>query len=213
MRGRAAAAVFFALSCLTVPAVSAADRPLLLTLSGGIHPVFASGDSDDYLAGTNDFPVTPFHAPAWAGLGLGWRAGRWLFELEGRWIAPAAVVLEDPSDGDTLALDASPRWILTLGAFFRLSKGRFQPYLGAAGGVDAARGGEVRAVSRYGYTVVLPAPSLKERFSPLLAAGGGILVRISGRLGARLDARYVWVFEASGPVRGVQAGGGLTLSF
>lgn len=185
----------------------------MLTLGGGLHPVFVYGSAGDYQAGVNDFPVTPSHTPAWAGLGLGWRAGLWLFELEGRWVAPAAVVLEDPSDGDILALDSSPRWILTLGAYLRLSKGRFQPYLGAAAGLDAVGGGEVRAVSRYGYAIVFPAPSFKDRLDPLVAAGAGILVRISGRLGARLDARYVWVFEESGPMRGVQAGGGLTLSF
>lgn len=213
MRSPAFATVFLALSCLSGLPAAAADRPLILTLGGGLHPIFAYGDSGDYQSGINDFPVTPDHNSAWAGLSLGWRPGRWLFELEGRWIAPASVVLEDPSDGDTLALDSSPRWSLTLGAFFRLSKGRIQPYLGAAAGLDAIGGGEVRAVSRYGYAIVLPAPSLKDRFDPVLAAGGGVLVRISGRLGARLDARYVWIFEKSGPMRGVQAGGGLTLSF
>lgn len=201
------------LSCLAAPSAQAGDRSFMITLSGGLHRVFAYGQAEDYQAGINDFPVTPAHNPAWAGLSLGWRPGRWLIELEGRWIAPSPVVLEDPSDGDTLALDSSPRWSLTLGAFFRLSRGRIQPYLGGAAGLDAIGGGEVRAVSRYGYTIVLPALSFKDRFDPLLAAGGGVLVRISGWLGARLDARYIWVLERTGPLRGVQAGGGLTLSF
>ncbi len=193
--------------------LSAADRPFTLSLGGGLHPVFTVGEAGNYQAGINDFPVTPSHSPAWAGLSLGWSPGRWLFELEARWIAPSAVVLEDPFDGDTLALDTSARLGVTLGIFYRLSMGRLQPYLGAAAGLDAILAGEVQATSRYGYTIVLPAPSFQDRFDPLLTAGGGVLVRITRWLGARLDARYVWVLEKSEPMRGVQAGGGLMLSF
>jgi len=194
---------------------AAADKSFHLSLAGGLHPVFAFGQVEDYRMGDNDFPVTPYHQPVWGGLALGWSAGRWLFELDARWGAPSPVTLEDPSDGDALSIETQPRLSGTLGVFFKLLKRSFQPYIGAAAGVDAVLGGEVRAVSQYGYTIVLPEPALKDRFDPLVAAGGGVFIKVSGWLALRLDGRYVWVFEKGSdrPLGGVQAGAGLTVSF
>jgi hypothetical protein len=192
---------------------SAAERPILISLAAGIHSVFAYGAVADYAPGTNDFPVTPAHRPPLAGLSFGRSAGRWLFELEARWVGPATVTLEDPSDGDTVSFATSPRLLATLGIWFRLLTGRFQPYLGAGAGIDVVLTGETSAVSRAGYAIVIPAPAFKDRFDPLVQAGGGILVGLSGRFGARLDARYVLVLDRPDPVRGIQATAALTMAF
>ncbi|MDD8026477.1 MAG: hypothetical protein PHI34_08175 [Acidobacteriota bacterium] len=198
---------------LGAASTASGGQSVLLSLSGGVHPVFVHGVAGDYEAGVNDFPVTPYHAPAWAGLGLGLNSGRWLFELEARWVAASPVTLEDPSDGDTVSFDASARLVATLGIFFRLLTGGIQPYLGAGGGFDAALAGETQATSSYGYAIIIPAPAFKDRFDPLVQAGGGIFIKLTKALSLRLDGRYVWIFEKPHPVRGVQAGGSLSLSF
>jgi hypothetical protein len=209
----AAARLLAVVLIIGVGGARAADRPILLTLSAGIHPVFAYGSVSDYAVGSNDFPVTPAHRPWLAGLSFGRSAGRWLFELETRWVGPAAVTLDDPSDGDSVTFSTSPRLLATLGAYFRLLTGRFQPYLGAGAGVDVVMAGETSAVSRAGYSIVIPAPAFKDRFDPIVQAGGGILIGLGGRFGARLDARYVWVLDRPNPVLGVQATAALTVAF
>ncbi len=120
----------------------AQESRTLLSLTVGIQPVFAYGAVEDYVPGVNDFPVTPAHRPILAGLSFGRLSGRWLFELEARWTASSRVVLEDPSDGDTVEIPTSARASACLAVFFLPLKGRIRPYLGGTAGVDVILAGE-----------------------------------------------------------------------
>lgn len=194
-------------------AAGALDRQSLFTLSAGLHHVFDFGTVEDYVRGVNDFPVTPAHRPPQAGLAFGRVSGRWLFEVEARWIGSSAVVLEDPSDGDTIEVPTSPRAVASLAVFFLPVRGRLRPYLGGSAGVDVVLAGDTEATSRAGFDIRIPAPAFKDRFDPILQAGGGLLAALGGRIGLRLDGRYVWVLDRPKPVRGVQATLALTLAF
>lgn len=193
-------------------AAGAGERQALFTLSAGLHHVFDFGTVEDYARGFNDFPVTPAHRSLQAGLAFGRVSGRWLFEVEARWIGSSTVVLEDPSDGDTITVPTSPRAVASLAVFFLPLRGRIRPYLGGSAGVDVVLAGETEATSRGGFDIRIPAPAFKDRFDPILQAGGGLLVALGGRIGLRLDGRYVWVWERPEAVRGVQASLALTLA-
>lgn len=189
----------------------AQESRTLLSLTVGIQPLFAYGAVEDYAPGVNDFPVTPAHRPILAGLSFGRLSGRWLFELEARWTASSRVVLEDPSDGDTVEIPTSARASACLAVFFLPLKGRIRPYLGGTAGVDVILAGETRATSRAGYEILISSPVFKDRFDPIVQAGGGLLIALAGRIGVRLDGRYVWVLDRPLPVRGLQATLSLTL--
>ena len=190
----------------------AQDSKTLLSLTVGIQPVFAYGAVEDYVPGVNDFPVTPAHRPILAGLSFGRLSGRWLFELEARWTASSRVVLEDPSDGDTVEIPTSPRASACLAVFFLPVEGRIRPYVGGAAGVDVILAGDTAATSRAGYDIRIQAPAFKDRFDPIVQAAGGLLVALGGRIGDRLDRRYRCLLDRPHPVRGLQATLSLTLA-
>jgi len=192
---------------------AAEERHLEISILGGVNRHFAYGTVSDYALGVNDFPVTPAHTPPALGLGAAYRTGRWGFELDVRATLAAKVVLSDPSDGDTVEIETLPHVAAGLNIFFQPWTGGFRPYLLAGGGLDAVLARDRTYTSRYGYTISVPAPRGKDRYDPEAHAGGGLFIDLSRSLGFRIDARYVWVFDAPAPVRSVQALAGLVLRF
>ena len=185
----------------------------MLSFGGGVDRHFAYGSVADYTRGSNDFPVTPVHAPPLAGLAFGRAAGRFLFEVEARWIGTSRFVLEDPSDGDSVEVQSSAHVTAALNAAFLFLSGSIRPYVGGGGGIDVVLARDASYTSRNGFIIDVPAPSLKDRFDPEAHAGGGLFVFLGEALGLRLDVRYVWVFDKPATVRSVQAAANLTVRF
>jgi hypothetical protein len=134
-------------------------------------------------------------------------------ELDARWVFAGPVVLEDPSDGDAVEVLAGPQASLALSLVLRAPAGRIRPYILAGGGANVLLSQDAEVRTTYGFEISLPAPPLRERIDPELHAGGGVLIFLSGRLGLRLEARYVWVLDRPQAVRGVQAAAGLLAAF
>jgi hypothetical protein len=179
---------------------------------GGIQHLFPYGSVADYVSGENDFPVTPAHTPASAGMSFA-VLGRWGVEVEARFVGASKVVLDDPSDGDSIVVATAPRAGLAVNFLVQPFFGRIRPFLLAGGGVDIVLSEDAAYTSRYGYAITVPAPRGKERFDPEIHAGGGCLIDIANRWGFRLEARYVWILDDPKSVRGLQAAAGLSYIF
>lgn len=165
-----------------------------VSIFGGINNVFKYGSEDDYVMGENDFPVTPGHTPASFGASIGYfftdNTG---VELDGRLYLSSKINLEDPSDQDTVEIDASKHYSLSLNFIWRLFKGSLRPYFAAGGGFDKLLAEDETYASEYGFQIEFLAP--EKTIDPLVQFGGGIQYFVSPSVGARLDVRYILIFD------------------
>ncbi len=185
--------LFFILALLGCFALGGENK-FQFSIFGGINNVFKYGSENDYVMGENDFPVTPAHKPASFGASIGYfftdNIG---IELDGRYYLSSKVTLEDSSDKDTVEVDTSRHYSMTLNLFYQLSGGNFRPYLVVGGGFDKISAKDEMYTSEYGYEIEFIAP---ETTTDLLAqVGGGIQYFLSSSAGARLDVRYVLIFD------------------
>lgn len=203
--------LFFMLALLGCFA-SGGENRLQFSIFGGINNVFKYGSEADYVMGENDFPVIPAHKPASFGASIGYfftdNIG---IELDGRYYLSSKVTLEDPSDQDTVEVDTSKHFSITLNLFYQLSGGNFRPYLVVGGGFDMLSAKDEMYTSEYGYEIEFIVP---EQTTDLLAqVGGGIHYFLSSSAGARLDIRYVLIFDDPDNISSFNIMGGVFIRF
>jgi len=169
-------------------------RKFQVSLFSGINHVFEGGSEDDYVAGENDFPVTPAHAPLSFGAAFAYFLTKNIgIELEGRYTLSSKVTLEDPSDQDTVEINTSKHYSITLNLIYQFLRGSIRPYLVVGGGIDEISAKDETYTSEYGYEIEFLAP--EKKMDPLVKVGAGIHYFISPCLGARVDLRYVLIFD------------------
>lgn len=200
------------LLAMSIPLAAQTPRSYL-TVFGGIHRHLAAGTVEEYVFGENDFPVIPAHNGYLFGFSYLGALGKMIgLEIDARYIGSTNVVLEDPSDGDTIEVKAGPHAPLTANFLFLPLAGRIRPYLAAGGGVDIFLGKGGTYTSRYGYEIVIPEPTSKERFDAEAHLGAGAFIAIGKKWGVRLDSRYVWIFDDGDTIGGISLAAGLFIS-
>jgi len=161
---------------------------------GGVNHVFTYGSEQDYVFGENDFPVTPSHTPFNVGAALSvFLTHNIGVELDGRYTLSSRVNLMDPSDNDTVAIDTSKHYAVTLNFLYRFLDGKIRPYLVLGGGVDKLLAEHRSYVTEYGWDVEFIAP--EGTLDPVANLGGGVHYFIGPNLGIRFDLRYVLIFS------------------
>ena len=116
-------------------------------------------------------------------------------ELDGRFTLSSSVKLVDPSDQDSVVVDTSRHYSLTLNIIYHFLSGKLQPYLVAGGGIDKLSAEDKTYISTYGYEIELFAPPSSETWDPLANIGAGVRYLISPKVGIRLDVRYILIFD------------------
>lgn len=179
-----------------LPGFSWAQKVRASFLTGGCI-MLAYGSEQDYVLGENDFPVTPAHSSIQLGGALGLPLNeKLMLELDGRFVFSSPVTLEDPSDEDTVRIDTSRHLMLGLNLVYRMSGGRFRPYVLVGAGLDKVFAEDMTATSEYGFDIILEAPSGGEGLDPLINLGAGGMFALSPRLALRLEARYVLIVDS-----------------
>ena len=179
---------------------------------GGINRVFEYGSENDYVMGENDFPTTPSHTPSSFGASIGYFfADNIGIELDGRLCLSSKITLEDPSDQDTVEIDASKHYSLSLNFIYRLFKGNLRPYLAIGGGFDVLSAEDETYTSEYGYEIEFLVP--EKTVDPLIQLGGGIQYFLSSSAGVRLDIRYVLIFDDPDNINSFNIMAGVFLKF
>ncbi len=211
--GRSAAIFLAAVGAVFAPLALLADEGRFqVTFQGGGYRHFLYGAEKDYIQGENDFPVTPAHTSSAFGMSLSYAFRPWLaLEYDGRIVGTSALVLKDPSDGDTLRCRSNRHFSFALGLVFRLPKGKIRPYLVVGGGLDRLEAKEETVVTDYGNEIYLAPPPESELIAPLLQLGGGVEVGIFKGFGIRLDGRYAIVFADPHSVRAAGFAAGIFL--
>ena len=188
------AAVALALLAADLPAARTAKKTQLILRAG--YNLFQSNGSDgDYVAGENDFPVTPAYGAAALGLGISAsRSKSMAFGLDVRYGLAGQVDLRDPSDGEVVQAD-TPKSLLAVAGitrFFELSS-RLQLALTLGAGAEYLMAGDREFVSALGNKIVIPAP--EKPFSPLAAVGAGVRARLSDTLGLALEVQGAYILR------------------
>jgi len=196
-----------------MPVFSRAQKVRVSFLAGGCF-TFAYGSEQDYVLGENDFPVTPAHSSFQLGGALGVPLNeKLLLELDGRFIFSSPVTLEDPSDEDTVRIDTSNHLMVGVNLIYRMSGGRFRPYVLVGAGLDKVFAEDMTATSEYGFDIIFEAPSGGESVDPLINIGAGGMFALSQRLGLRMDARYVLIADKLNKSSGLSLSLGLATWF
>ncbi|MFP4081735.1 MAG: outer membrane beta-barrel protein [Candidatus Aminicenantes bacterium] len=173
---------------------------------------FPYGSEQDYVLGENDFPVTPGHTPFNWGAALAVLLGDNIgVELDGRYTLSSRLTLKDPSDQDTVEIDSSKHYAITLNFIYRFFEGRIRPYILAGGGIDKLLADPKTYASEYGYEIEFLPP--EKTTDPVVNIGAGTLFSLSPRLGVRLDVRYTIIFADPQNVNSLNATAGLLFGF
>lgn len=183
-----------------------------LSVFGGINHVFKYGSESDYALGENDFPVTPAHTPLALGASLAYFFTENLgLELDWRYALSSQVMLEDPSDQDTVQIDSSKHYSMTLNLLYQLMSGKLRPYILVGGGIDELLAEDVTYISKYGFEIALEAPT--KTLDAAANFGVGLNYFMSSRVALRLDVRYVMIFADPNNVNNLSAVVGLSFRF
>jgi outer membrane protein W len=191
---------------------AAQEKRVQISFFGGVNHVFEYGSVDDYVSGENDFPAVPSHTPSSYGAAFVFFFSDSVgIEFDGRYITSSKVILEDPSDQDTVEVDTLKRYSATANLLFQIPSGYFRPYLCVGGGIDKIQAEDQTYTSDYGYEIEFSAP--ERTLDPLFQAGGGVHFLFSEDFGVKIDARYVHIFSEPNAVKGVNAVAGLLFKF
>jgi outer membrane protein W len=197
---------------LTIGLGFAQEQRFQLSIFGGANYVFEYGSEDDYIFNENDFPVVPPHTPM--NLGLSFT----LFftdsigvELDGRYFLSTAMILEDPSDLDTVEIDSSKHYSLTANLLVQIGNGTVRPYVVLGGGFDKLLAEDQTYTTEIGYEVDFLVP--ENTVDMLAQAGAGIMFFFGSRAGLRLDARYVHIFSNPDDIRSINGTAGFFIRF
>jgi hypothetical protein len=164
-------------------------------LSGGLSMFGVNGKGNDYMAGTNDFPVTPaYQSPAFGLSFAVFMSRSFAVGIDVRYSLSAKVDLHDPSDGETIQVDTPKNLIAAVSLFqyFKLSK-RAQLFISLGGGTEYRLAEDMEYVSALGSEISISAPA--KPLSPLAAAGIGLQYMFSTALGINLECRATYVFR------------------
>jgi len=164
-----------------------------ISIFGGLNYVSEYGSEEDYVLGTNDFPVTPSHIPPVFGISYSLFFFKNLgFELDFRYNLSSELTLKDPSDRDTVKINSNKHYTLTGNFIFQLSSGKLRPYIIVGGGIDSLTGvNDQTLTSEYGFPVFFKAPEKKRDL--IANAGVGIFYFFFQNFGTRIDLRYIMI--------------------
>ena len=164
-------------------------------LRGGLNLFMVNGVNTDYIAGANDFPVTPAYQSQVVGFAFAFFTSRSsAVGLDIRYGLSAQVDLLDPSDGETITVDTPKNLtaVINFSKYFEFSR-RWGLYVSVGGGIENLMVEEKEYLSNLGSKIIITGP--EKALSPLAAGGLGLQAMLSRSLGFALDFQAAYVFR------------------
>ena len=149
-------------------------RGIDLLFYGAFNMAHKMGDNDEYLAGENDFPVTPAHGEAGIGLGVIWNLSkRFAIQFCGDYLFGGEVEKEDPSDKETCTYRTYDNINLIGSGIIRFGGGT-QFFISPGAGINIlVPYDDTEKTGSLGSIIVIEAPAKK--IHPLMAFGAGVI--------------------------------------
>lgn len=188
------------------------EKRFHLSFFGGVNHVFAYGSEDDYMMGENDFPITPAHTPLDLGAALAYLLTENLaVELRGDFTFNSMVTFLDPSDQDTVEINTSKHFSISLNLLYQLFKGKIRPYIVLGGGIDKIFAEEESYISSYGYEIEF---GLLDRTIDLFAnTGFGLYFWVAPLFDVKIETRYIFMFAESESIKSLNVVVGFMFRF
>lgn len=189
------AVIAFMLLAASSLSAAATFKKAQFTLRGGFNIFQATGNDSDYIAGENDFPVTPAYQTAGMGIGLAFFKSKTLaIGMNVLYGLSTQVDLSDPSDGETIQADTPKNLVavLALSKYFDITK-QMQAYASLGAGGEFRMADDKEFVSNLGSRIMISAP--EKPFSPLAALGAGVQYMFASSLGIAFEVQGLYVFR------------------
>jgi hypothetical protein len=175
------------------PAAENQTKRINIIFHGTFSLACQMGSENDYIAGENDFPITPSHSEVGLGLALMFNLSRmFALQLSGDFLLGAEVTKEDPSDGETCDYKTYNNMNLIAGGMMRFGKNT-QMFLSAGGGVNVLLPyADTEKIGSLGSLVAIEAP--EKKIHPMVAVGGGVIQNLAKML-FKLEILYTRIFD------------------
>jgi len=178
----------------------------------GTGSISEYGSEKNYILGENDFPVTPSHNIDFTGLGILYYFNNNIgIELLSKYFFTTELALEDPSDGDTVRINTSNHFSVSLNLFYEMEFKTFKPYLFVGGGFDKLFAEEKEYISNYGYKITFLPP--ERTIDPMFNIGIGFKYFFVKNFGLRAGLDYVQVFTKNYNIKSFNLYAGLLFNF
>jgi outer membrane protein W len=191
---------------------SGEEKKWQLSFLAGIQRVSAFGSESDYVAGENDFPVTPSHSSLGGGVSLGYLFNKRLsLEFGTRYYTRSTATLLDPSDQDTVEIKTAEHLSLSANFMLWAGQGKVRSYLTVGAGIDNIFAEDKTYTTNYGYEIEFLAPDRKVDFSFNL--GVGFQSYLAANFGIAVTARYVVIYSSPSHVKSMDLMAGVFFNF
>jgi hypothetical protein len=149
-------------------------KKLNILFYGAFSSAQEMGNYDEYLAGENDFPVTPSHGEVGLGMGVIWNLSRRAaVKFSGDYLLGAEVKKEDPSDMETCTYRTYDNINLIGSGIIRFGEVT-QFFISPGAGINMlVPYGDTQKTGSLGSIIVIEAPAKK--IHPLMAFGAGVI--------------------------------------
>ncbi len=192
--------------------VSLSAQHFQITGFAGVNSVFKYGSENDYIAGANDFPVTPSHKTPNLGLSLSYYLTENLgLQLSGIYNFSTKIKLEDPSDGDSVEINSAKNYSFLLELYYEKRIGKITPYISLGGGINKIIGHSETVLSEYGWEIEFLPP--ERTIDPVFSVGSGIKYNFSDVFGLNIGIKYNLIFSKSNKISNLILFGGLLIGF
>ena len=179
--------------CMSLLCPLETDARARFQLFGTLARVLEMGSVSDYIAGDNDFPVTPSHLEYGGGLGIMFNLSQRLdFQVTGEYLFGANVDKTDPTDGETYIYRTYDN-INILGSLLLKFGSKPQFFLTAGGGMNILNPyNDKEDTGSLGSIILIEAPEKKT--NPIVVFGGGVIFN-AGRGSFKVEALYSMIFD------------------
>ncbi len=187
-------ALFLVTSSTTILAAKKAkEKKVYFILSGAYTMVGDMGADGDYVAGSNDFPVTPSFSEMGGGLGILYNLSDSIgISVSADYLMGADVDKVDPSDGETYAYTTYDNLNIIAAVMLKFG-GDTKFFISAGGGFNILMPyDDKEETGSLGSIIVVEAPESTSNF--LISAGGGAIMNLGGAI-LKIEAQYVMVMD------------------
>jgi hypothetical protein len=162
-------------------------------LQGAFSLVSEIGQESDYVAGENDFPITPSHSEYGGGIGVLFNLSEGFgIYIASEYLMGATVTKEDPSDGETFEYQTYDNVNINANLMVKFGSG-VQFFVMAGGGINILLPyANKEEEGSLGSVILIEEP--ETTINPMFVAGGGVLLN-AGKMYIKLEAQYAMIFD------------------
>jgi len=188
-----AVVLVFASTAVVLAEKPVKEKKFNIVLSGAFNMVSELGSDSDYVAGSNDFPVTPSFTEVGGGIGFLINFSESFgLNIQADYLMGTDVDKVDPSDGETFSYTTYDNLNLIASLMLKFG-GKTKFFISGGAGLNILMPyDDKEETGSLGSIIVIEAPETTSNF---LFAGGAGLIQPLGSMILKLEAQYIMVTD------------------